>query len=56
MLANARVLQEQDKLHVKVEQTSSYGFWSYFIFFQVCFAVAVVVWKMQRDTAQKKMF
>jgi len=54
--AQQAIISEQKTLHSKVEQSSSFGFWSYFIFFQVCFAVAAVIYKMQRESAQKKMF
>jgi hypothetical protein len=54
--AQSQLISEQKELHVKVEKSSAFGFWSYFLFFQVCFAVAGVIYKMQRDSAQKKMF
>jgi len=54
--SSEEVLKKQSDLHAKVESSSSFGFWSYFAFFQVCFAVAFVLWKMQRDSAAKKMF
>jgi len=38
----------------KIEEGSSFGFWAYFLFFQVCFAVAFVVWKKMREDAGKK--
>ncbi len=54
--SSEEVLKKQMDLHAKVEASSTFGFWSYFVFFQAFFAVAFVLWKMQRDSAQKKLF
>jgi hypothetical protein len=54
--SSEEVLKKQMDLHAKVEASSSFGFWSYFLFFQAFFAIAFVLWKMQRDSAMKKVF
>lgn len=37
-----------------VERSSSWGFWTYFLIFQVFFLVAIVWWKRAKDDKEKK--
>eukprot|EP01090_Pellita_catalonica_P004953 TRINITY_DN1476_c0_g2_i1.p1 TRINITY_DN1476_c0_g2~~TRINITY_DN1476_c0_g2_i1.p1 ORF type:complete len:533 (+),score=88.92 TRINITY_DN1476_c0_g2_i1:300-1898(+) len=46
--------QDNERLVDKIEESSSFGFWTYFLFFQACFFVAFVIWKKLRDDAGQK--
>jgi len=42
------------ELRYKIEKSSSWGFWSYFIFFQVILIGAVVMWRRSQEKSEKK--
>jgi len=54
-------IQNQNELKFKdistlVEKSSSWGFWTIFMIFQIFFAVAVFYWKRTHDEKTRKMF
>lgn len=38
-----------------IEKSASFGFWTYFLLFQVIFGVAFMWWKKYRDDNSKKL-
>jgi len=51
-------LQEtkSEELSSLVEKSSSWGFWTFFIIFQVFFGMAFIMWKKMNDEKNRKMF
>jgi hypothetical protein len=45
-----------EELTQVIERSSSFGFWTYFLLFQVIFGVAFMWWKKYRDDQHKKLF
>eukprot|EP00027_Filamoeba_sp_ATCC50430_P012517 CAMPEP_0168569900 /NCGR_PEP_ID=MMETSP0413-20121227/16427_1 /TAXON_ID=136452 /ORGANISM="Filamoeba nolandi, Strain NC-AS-23-1" /LENGTH=525 /DNA_ID=CAMNT_0008602473 /DNA_START=190 /DNA_END=1767 /DNA_ORIENTATION=+ len=44
-----------DQLQSTIQSSTSFGFWAYFVFFQLLFGIAFMWWKKYRDEANKKL-
>ncbi|KAJ4460382.1 putative Protein ERGIC-53 [Paratrimastix pyriformis] len=45
----------QKQMEESIKKSSKWGFWSWFIVFQIVFAVAFILWKKNRDEQAKKL-
>jgi len=51
----ANLKKETQMISETIETSSSWGFWTYFVLFQVVFGVAVMWWKKYSDEKNKKL-
>ena len=49
-------MKQQKMLHETVEQSSSFSTWTWLVLFQIGFAVAFGIYKVQQNSQAKKMF
>ncbi len=52
MINNMKSTTQEIASHV--ERNTSFGFWTYFLFFQALFGIAFVWWKKVRDDQHRK--
>jgi hypothetical protein len=51
----AAIRSNAQEMNSTIEKSASFGFWTYFLLFQVIFGVAFMWWKKHRDDNSKKL-
>jgi len=51
-----RMRSNTEQITTQIETSGSFGFWTYFVLFQLMFGVAFMWWKKYRDDQNKKLY